>query len=76
MGIYRVALLKNGTVVRTIEIRALPKAPISEETPSTATGGEIGTTAFWVVVLLAIITLILFWMRRRKKEAGKAGPVK
>jgi hypothetical protein len=73
-GIYSVAYLKNGTVVRTLDIRALPRATIPEEKPPTLTLGDLGPSLLWLILLLLIIIVLIIWRRRKKGE--KAKPIK
>jgi parallel beta-helix repeat protein len=72
-GTYKVAYIRNGTVVKVVEIRALPKAPgAGDENPPTATGGELaGGAAFLVIALLALIAGWIILSRRRKGEKPK-----
>jgi hypothetical protein len=66
-GIYKIAYMKNGSVVKTVEIQSLPRASTSgEETPPTITTGAIATGALWLLVILGLIVVALLIMRRRK----------
>ncbi|MEW6035082.1 MAG: right-handed parallel beta-helix repeat-containing protein [Candidatus Micrarchaeota archaeon] len=74
-GTYKVALLKDGKVIKTIDVKAFPQAaPEQPEKPPTA-----GTDAFpllWLVVLVLLVMGAIFYWRRRgqkKKDTGKNG---
>jgi len=67
-GIYKIALLSNGSVVKAIEVNALPKSPPSEENPPTLFGTDVfGAFSIAILLLLALILAIIYYMRRKKK---------
>ncbi len=66
-GTYKVALLKNGTVVKTIEVKAFPQgAPGEPEKPGTA-GPDAFSLLWLIVLLLLIVGVIVYWRSRQKK---------
>jgi parallel beta-helix repeat protein len=68
-GIYKVSLLKNGTVVKTIQINSLPKAPAEEPAKPTGTGGtEIFSLIGLLVLLLVVILGVVYWRGMAKKK--------
>ena len=71
-GNYTVSLLKNGTVVKTILINALPKAPIQPPVKPTAVTTPDYMWLIWLLILaVLIILLIAYYRSRRKKEPMK-----
>ena len=71
-GNYTVALLRNGTVVKTILINALPKAPIQPPVKPTAVTTPDYMWLIWLLILaVLIILLIAYYRSRRKKEPMK-----
>jgi parallel beta-helix repeat protein len=68
-GTYKVALLQDGEVVKTLNIQALPKAPPSEPEKPTQTSDE--WWPLWLIILLALIIIILLYWRRKKKKPKK-----
>jgi LPXTG-motif cell wall-anchored protein len=73
-GIYHVAYMKNNTVMKTLDIRALPRATIPEEKPPTLTLEDAQAGFLWLILLLLIIIVLIIWRRRKKGEKTK--PVK
>ena len=66
-GTYRITLLRNGTPLKTVEIKALPQSKPGEEEkpPSTATGD---LNWLWLILLLIVVVLgFLYWRSRGKK---------
>ncbi len=64
-GTYTVAYMKNGTVVKTVEINALPKsAPLLPSLPTTVISNQNWFP--WMLLLLIIIAVALYWLRIKK----------
>ena len=76
IGEYKVAYIQNGTVIKVVEINALPKAPppSGENPPTAAGGGAAGTAVFAVIGLLVLIIAGLVLMRRGKGGKAKGTP--
>ncbi len=72
-GNYRVALLKDGEVMKILTIRALPRSQPGDEGKPAATGFGEAAPLFLVIVLLFILGAILYWRRR---GGGKKGTKK
>ncbi|MEW6035031.1 MAG: hypothetical protein AB1529_00320, partial [Candidatus Micrarchaeota archaeon] len=71
-GTYRVALLRNGTVVKVIEVKSLPKSsPAEPEKPAEAPKGDYSWLLWLLIIALALAALFLYW-RSRKKEKPAA----
>ncbi|MFH0885429.1 MAG: carboxypeptidase-like regulatory domain-containing protein [Candidatus Micrarchaeota archaeon] len=67
-GIYKVALMKNGTIVKIIEVKAFPQGqPPEPEKPGQA-GPDLGAMLALVVLLLLLVLGILYWRSRGKKK--------
>jgi hypothetical protein len=70
-GTYTVAYLKDGTVVKVIEIKALPRASPGGEEKPTATGLDaLGSATVGMVALLAIVVagVIIVLMGKGKEK--------
>lgn len=67
-GIYRVALLQNGSVVKVIEVKAFPQAQPEEPTKPAATGPDLGAMIALVVLLLLLVLGIVYWRSRGQKK--------
>jgi hypothetical protein len=65
-GTYTVAYMKNGMVMKTVQIQSLPRATTPQENPPTITIGNVTSGALAVIVLLALIIVAVRIMRRRK----------
>lgn len=68
-GTYQVALLKDGKVVKIIEVKAFPQAqPETPEKPSAA--GPDLFSLVWVfgLLLLLFVLLVIYWRGRGKKR--------
>ena len=78
IGEYKVAYIQNGTVIKVVEINALPKAPppSGENPPTAAGGGAAGTAVFAVIGLLVLIIAGLVLMRRGKGGKPSTGQPK
>jgi parallel beta-helix repeat protein len=63
-GAYQVALLKNGTVIKTITVQSLPKTTPGEEQPPTATGPDAASVLWLLIILLLAAVGIIYWRRR------------
>jgi len=64
-GTYEVALLKNGQVVKIIQIKALPQAAPGENGNQTATGGDGLSSLLWLFAIVILIVLgIVYWRSR------------
>jgi hypothetical protein len=67
-GIYAVNLLKDGTIIKTIKIEAVPAAAPPEKGLSTE------NLICIAAIILAVILALVAWKRRKKdKGYGKAG---
>jgi hypothetical protein len=67
-GIYHVALLKNGSVIKTIDVQAFPQAQPQEPEKPTSTGGD-AMSLLWLIVLLLLVVLgIVYWRSRGRKK--------
>jgi len=65
-GAYQVALLRNGTVIKSIMVNALPKpSPVDEAKPTTE-ATDAGPIFLIILVIVAIIVII--YLRRGKKR--------
>jgi hypothetical protein len=65
-GTYKVALLKDGMVVKTLQVNALPKATPDEGTkPSATQGGDI-FSMLWVILLLLVVVIGIYLYSRGK----------
>ena len=69
-GTYNVTLLSNGTPIKTIQIKALPRAPPTEEVTPTILGIE-SSTFMW---LLALVLLVVGYIIYSRRKGGKGGP--
>jgi hypothetical protein len=81
-GTYKIALLKDGLPVKTVEIRSIPVSnPIGENPPVVSSGPDAGSMVLSLLVLLALcLAAVLYWRgrgskRAKPKEAG-AGAAK
>ncbi|MEW6036569.1 MAG: hypothetical protein AB1529_08210, partial [Candidatus Micrarchaeota archaeon] len=66
-GTYRVALLRDGQVIKTIEVKALPKATPEEPGKPAQGGTDAITLLFLALLVLLIIGAIIYWRGRQKK---------
>jgi hypothetical protein len=69
-GTYRVALLRDGQVIKTIEVRAFPQAKPEEAEKPTTTGSDAFPLLWLVVLVLLIIGAIIYWRSRGQKKKG------
>jgi hypothetical protein len=67
-GIYKVALLKNGTVVKIIEVKAFPQGQPDEGEKPTAGAPDSGPLIGILLLLLLIVLGIIYWRRRGQKK--------
>jgi parallel beta-helix repeat protein len=67
-GIYKVALIKNGTVVKVIEVKAFPQAQPEEPTKPAATGPDLGMIIALLVLLLLIVLGVVYWRSRGQRK--------
>jgi hypothetical protein len=65
-GNYTVSLLKDGVVVKTILVNALPKSPPGDSAKPTAAGGGDLFSMLWVVLLLLIVVVGIYLYSRGK----------
>ncbi len=65
-GNYHVAYMKNGTVVKSVDIQSLPRASTTEQTPPTLTIANITEGTLTVLIILVLIAAAIILMRRRK----------
>jgi len=65
-GIYSISLFKDGQVIKTVQVNALPKAAPGEGTTPTAAGGDL--LPLGILVLLILIVIGLYVASRRKKK--------
>ncbi len=79
-GAYDVSYIENGTVVRTLQIEALPgAAPVQQPPHPSTTAGFNAGLVIWpllLLVLVIIIAAIAYWMLRSKPKGsyGSKGP--
>ena len=65
-------LLKDGVVVKTIQINSLPKAPPEEQQKPTATSGTDPIAIVGLLILLVLVVLgVIFWRGRASKGSGR-----
>ncbi|MEW6036399.1 MAG: hypothetical protein AB1529_07340, partial [Candidatus Micrarchaeota archaeon] len=70
-GTYTIELLKNGTVVKVIEVKALPKAePLEPEKPAEVPKEDY-SALLWLLLLAAAAAILFLYWKRRKKEKGR-----
>ena len=69
-GNYTVALLQNGTVVKTIQVSALPKAALGN-TPetTTTTGSNVVPIALGLILLIVIIGGLALYFRGKGEKS-------
>lgn len=67
-GIYKVALLKNGTIVKVIEVKAFPQAQPEEPEKPAAAGPDLGAMIALLALLLLIVLGIVYWRSRGQKK--------
>jgi hypothetical protein len=67
-GTYKVALLKDGDVVKLVEVRAIPKA--EPEQPGGPTGTQDSPLNYiWLLLLLLLIVVgVIYWRSRGQKK--------
>lgn len=66
-GEYKVSLLRNGQVIKTIVIQAFPLAtPVEPEKPVQTSPDD--EPPWWLLILLLFVFLAIIYWRRRKKE--------
>jgi len=71
-GIYKVALMKNGSILKVIEVKAFPQAqPIEPEKDDQSTKKD-DSWLLWLIILLALLFLAILYWRRGKKEKNTA----
>ncbi len=65
-GIYDVSYLENGTVVRTLQIQALPSAATEQPPPRPATSiaSVLGSLWPFALALVIIIAAVVYWRLR------------
>ena len=64
-GTYKVALLQNGSVVKLVQVSALPRGG-GEEKPPAGAGGDL-LVPLLIILLLIAIGAFLYWRSRGKK---------
>jgi parallel beta-helix repeat protein len=70
-GIYKVSILdENGNILKTIEVSAVPRAPLEPPEKPTIKGEDL-VSFLWLLILIAIIIAGVLYMRKRRK-GGKA----
>ena len=68
-GTYKVALLKDGQVVKIIEVKAFPQAqPEVPEKPTTAGDDPMGMLLALLILLLLVAAGIVYWRSRGQKR--------
>ncbi len=67
-GTYRVALLKDGQVVKVIEVKAFPQAPPEEPEKPVAAGDGLGPMLAIAVLVLLLVLGLIYWRSRGKKK--------
>jgi hypothetical protein len=66
-GTYSISLLKGGQVVKTVQVKALPKAPA--EGGTTPTMINLGALLpFAILALLILIAIVAYLMSKGKKK--------
>ncbi|MFN7990889.1 MAG: NosD domain-containing protein [Candidatus Micrarchaeia archaeon] len=68
-GTYKVALLKDGKVIKEIFVQALPKAGGGEGTKPTSTGPDSFTLLWLLILVIGVIAAIFYWRSRGQKRA-------
>jgi parallel beta-helix repeat protein len=72
-GIYDVSYIENGTVVKSIEIQALPSAATEQPSrPTISIGQALGSLWPFVLALVMIVAAMIYWRLR----SGQKGYVK
>ncbi len=71
IGTYTVAYLRNGTVVKTVEIHSMPGASPLQQTPPTLTIMQVVEGTFTVLIVIVIIGGVTIIIRRPKRRFGK-----
>ncbi|MBU0591358.1 MAG: right-handed parallel beta-helix repeat-containing protein [Candidatus Micrarchaeota archaeon] len=69
-GDYDVALIRNGTVVRSITINAIPKGGADDQQQRGAITGADVTSAIYFISILAIIGVAIWYWRFRGRSSG------
>jgi LPXTG-motif cell wall-anchored protein len=67
-GTYRVALLKDGQVIKTIEVKAFPQGTPTEPGKPGGAGGTDALSLLWLILLLLLIIGVIFYWRRRNQK--------
>jgi parallel beta-helix repeat protein len=67
-GTYRVALLKDGAVVKVIEVKAFPQAQPQEPQKPAATGPDMGMVLMLLFLMLLVVLGIVYWRSRGQKK--------
>ncbi|MFA5187206.1 MAG: right-handed parallel beta-helix repeat-containing protein [Patescibacteria group bacterium] len=75
-GNYKVTLLRDGEVVKTILVKALPKSPpVEPEKPASGAIDPLFAGLFLIILLALGLVAIMYW-RRGKGEKKKQAPPK
>jgi len=68
-GTYTIALLKDGVVLKLIQVQAFPEAAPEEPVKPTSPGLDLGVmVALLFVLLLLAVGLVLYWRSRGSKK--------
>jgi hypothetical protein len=68
-GTYKVALLKDGVVVKTADVISGPKPQVIDENNPATEGGFTLLSLWWVpIVLLLLVALAYFALHDKKKK--------
>jgi parallel beta-helix repeat protein len=70
-GTYKVALMKDGAVVKIIEVKAFPQAQPEEPAKPVASGPDLGMVTALLALLLLIVLGIAYWRSRGKSKQKK-----
>ena len=73
-GTYTVAYMKNGTVVKTVEIQSLPRASTPQQTLPTLTITQAASSTLAVLIILGLIAAAVIILRRPTKGSFKKKP--
>ncbi|MFH0885042.1 MAG: NosD domain-containing protein [Candidatus Micrarchaeota archaeon] len=68
-GTYKVALMKDGAIVKVIEVKAFPQAQPEEPTKPAANGPDMGMMLMLLFLLLMVAAGIIYWRSRGKAKA-------
>jgi hypothetical protein len=68
-GTYRVSLIKDGQVVKVIEVRAFPQsAPVEPEKPVETPKSDYPWLLWLLILSLIVLIAAVYWRRRKKAQ--------